>query len=218
MRFADRYQAGRRLAEELRSFADEDVVVLGLPRGGVPVASEVAQALDAPLDVIVVRKLGVPYHPELAMGAIGEGGARVINRSVVENAGVSEVELGEVEARESQELERRSTRFRAGRERLDVTGRTVLVVDDGIATGATVLAACDVARAQGATRVVVAAPVAPAGTAERLADVADDVVILHTPSGFLGVGQFYDDFTQTADDEVVELLRKKPQKQCPRQQ
>lgn len=180
--------------------------MLALPRGGVPVAYEIATRLGAPLDVIVVRKLGVPFRPELAMGAIGEDGARVLDDEVIAASGVTPEELAAVEARERVELERRARRFRAGRPRLDLTGRTALLVDDGIATGSTARAACEVARAHGAARVVLAAPVAPRDAADRLEGVADELVVSDTPEPFFGVGQFYADFSQTGDDEVVDLL------------
>jgi putative phosphoribosyl transferase len=204
--FADRSEAGRRLAEHLGRFAGEDVVVLGLPRGGVPVAAEVAAALKAPLDVIVVRKLGVPFQPELAMGAIGEDGARVINDEVVGLAHITRKELAAVEARERAELERRAHRFRAAGPRIDLQGRTALIVDDGIATGSTARAACQVARAHGAAKVVLAAPVAPSDVFRRLDGVVDELVVCATPEPFYGVGQFYTDFSQTSDDQVVDLL------------
>lgn len=181
-------------------------MVLGLPRGGVPVAFEVATALGAPLDVIVVRKLGVPYQPELAMGAIGEDGARVLNAATVRAADVSADELAVVEQRERTELARRSERFRRDKGRIELAGRTAVIVDDGVATGSTARAACEVARAQGAARVVLAVPVAPPEAAERFAGAADEVVVLQEPERFYGVGQFYDEFTQTTDDEVVALL------------
>ena len=165
MLFADRVDAGRALAGELAHLQHEDVVVLGLPRGGVPVAYEVAEALGKPLDVIVVRKLGVPFQPELAMGAIGEGGTQVLDRSLVARLGVTETELQIVERRERAILEDRVARLRRGRRRLDLTGRVAVVVDDGIATGATARVACQVARSLGAALVVLAVPVAPAGTA-----------------------------------------------------
>ena len=205
--FADRIEAGRRLADELTHLQGEDVVVVGLPRGGVPVAAEVAAALDAPLDVIVVRKLGVPFQPELGMGAIGEGDVRVLNDDVIAMAGVSSDELAAVEAGERVELDRRAQRFRSGRERVLLAGRVVVVVDDGIATGSTARAACQVARAGGAARVVLAVPVAPPDWADRLEDAADELVCVATPELFFAIGQFYDDFTQTTDDEVIDCLR-----------
>jgi putative phosphoribosyl transferase len=206
MFFADRLDAGRRLAARLEHLRDEPVVVLGLPRGGVPVAAEVARALDAPLDVIVVRKLGVPFQPELGMGAIGEDGARVVNEEIVRMARVSESELAVVEARERAELERRARRFRGDRPRIPLAGRTALVVDDGIATGSTARAACQVARAHGADRVVLAVPVAPRDWQARIGDDADECIALDTPETFWAIGQFYADFSQTSDDEVVERL------------
>jgi putative phosphoribosyl transferase len=204
--FADRVDAGRQLAGALQHLRGSDPVVVGLPRGGVPVALEVARSLGAPLDVIVVRKLGVPFQPELGMGAIGEDGIRVVNRDLVRQVGVSEEQLAEVEARERVELERRAQRFRAGRPRVPLRGRTVVVVDDGIATGSTARAACEVARVEGAARVVLAVPVAPQDWTARLADVADELVCLATPAYFAAVGQWYADFTATSDDEVVECL------------
>jgi putative phosphoribosyl transferase len=207
MRFTDRTEAGRKLAAVLEPrFRGTDAVVLGLPRGGVPVAFEVARALEAPLDVIVVRKLGVPFQPELAMGAIGEDGVRVINDDVVRLAKVSHAEIAATEAAERAELERRAERFRSGRARVPVEGRTVIIVDDGIATGSTAKAACQVARAHGATRVVVAIPVAPPDCQARFAGDADEVICLHQPKDFWAVGQFYMDFTQTSDEEVADLL------------
>ncbi|GGT13541.1 phosphoribosyltransferase family protein [Streptomyces purpureus] len=206
MLFTDRTDAGRRLAEALRHLEKEHPVVLGLPRGGVPVAFEVAHALGAPLDVIVVRKLGVPYHRELAFGAIGEGGVRVISDDIVRRSGSDRADLMAVEEAEQAELERRAGRFRQARERVPLSGRTVVVVDDGIATGATAAAACQVVRAQGAARVVLAAPVAPPDAVTRLRPAADDVVCLSTPAGFRAVGEWYQDFSQTEDEEVLALL------------
>lgn len=206
MVFADRTDAGRRLAARLAPYRAADPVVLGLPRGGVPVAYEVAVALGAPLDVILVRKLGVPTQPELAMGALGEGGVRVLDPHIVALAGVSEAELAAVEARERTELERRARRFRGGRPPSPLEGRTVLIVDDGIATGSTARAACRVARAHGARRVVLAVPVAPAGVEQRFRGDADEVVCLETPASFAAVGQFYVDFSPTSDEEVGKLL------------
>ncbi|MBB5156028.1 phosphoribosyltransferase [Saccharopolyspora phatthalungensis] len=206
MPFGDRRDAGWRLAEQLQHLRDEDVVVLGLPRGGVPVAFEVARALDAPLDVIVVRKLGVPFHPELGMGAIGEGDVRIINDEVMWRTGVRPDELAEVEQRERVELDRRAQRLREGRARAELSGRTALIVDDGIATGSTAAVACRVARAQGAARVVLAVPVAPRSALERLRESVDELVCLETPVGFWAIGQWYADFSQTSDAEVVDLL------------
>ena len=206
MRFKNRVDAGRRLAERLKDLPRDDLVVLGLPRGGVPVAFEVANALRVPLDVILVRKLGVPYQPELAMGAIGEDGVRVLNDEVVRLADVSAGQFERVERQQRDELERRATRFRGVHAREPLVGRTALIVDDGIATGSTVRAACKVARAHGAARVVVATPIAPPHTVAALHDEADDVIALDTPEQFYAIGEFYDDFSQTSDDEVVRLL------------
>ncbi len=206
MSFIDRADAGRQLAVLLEHLRGPDVVVLGLPRGGVPVAFEVACVLGAPLDVIVVRKLGVPFQPELAMGAVGEGRARVVDKAVQVAAGVSAEEFAAVERRERGELERRVRRFRGSRPPVPVAGCTAVVVDDGIATGSTARAACQVARAHGATRVVLAVPVAPPETVADLGADADEVVCVETPASFFAIGQFYEDFTQTTDREVVELL------------
>jgi putative phosphoribosyl transferase len=204
--YADRLEAGRRLAAELRGLRGQPVVVIGLSRGGMPVAAQVARALDAPLDVGVVRKLGAPYHPELAMGAIGEDGARVINDDVVRTSRVTERELAEVEEAERAELERRAVAYRGRRGRVGVRGRIAVVIDDGIATGATARAACRSARARGAERVVLAVPVAPRDWARRVGEDADELVCPATPSGFLAVGQFYNDFAPTTDAEVVACL------------
>jgi putative phosphoribosyl transferase len=208
MLFLDRADAGRRLAMLLEDLRGQDVVVVGLPRGGVPVAFEVARALGAPLDVIVVRKLGVPFQPELGMGAIGEAGARVVDKLVVDAAGVSAEELAAVEARERAELERRVRRFRGARPPTAMAGRTVVIVDDGIATGSTARAACQVARAQGAARVVLAVPVAPPESVATLSRDADEVVCIEMPARFLAVGEFYEDFSPTSDGEVVALLER----------
>jgi putative phosphoribosyl transferase len=206
--FADRVDAGCRLADALGSLAGEDVVVLALPRGGVPVAFEVARSLRAPLDVIVVRKLGVPFQPELGMGAIGEGGARIVNEEVVRLARVSAPEFADVERRERAELERRARRFRGDRAPVPLQGRTVVVVDDGIATGSTARAACRVARAQGAARVVLAVPVGPRGVEHSMRSDADEVVCLYSPNGLSAICQAYEDFAQTSDQKVVELLQR----------
>lgn len=208
MFFANRLDAGRRLAARLQHLRDDPVVVLGLPRGGVPVAFEVARSLNAPLDVIVVRKLGVPFQPELGMGAIGEAGIRIVNDEIVRMAGISESELATVEARERAELERRAQRFRGDRPRTALAGRTAVIIDDGIATGSTARAACQVARAQGARRVVLAVPVAPPGWIARIGSDADECIALDTPESFWAIGQFYADFSQTSDDEVVDCLER----------
>jgi len=208
MPFSDRSDAGRRLAKRLERFRHEDPVVLGLPRGGVPVAFEVARALGAPLDVIVVRKLGLPFQPELAMGAIGEGGVLILERDLVRRARISEQELAAVEARERAELERRARRFRGDRAPESLAGRTAIVVDDGVATGSTARAACQVARAQGAGRVVLAVPVGPPDTIAELeaSEDIDEVVCLEVHGFFRAVGQFYADFDQTPDEEVLGIL------------
>ncbi|MFD7914646.1 phosphoribosyltransferase [Streptomyces sp. NPDC059752] len=206
MLFTHRAEAGERLAEALQYLKREDPVVLGLPRGGVPVAYRVARALGAPLDVIVVRKLGVPYHRELGFGAIGEGGVRVLSEDIVRGSRLGPQDIEAVERAEAAELARQATRFRGDRPRVPLAGRTVIVVDDGIATGATAVAACEVARAQGAARVVLAVPVAPPDAVARLGSAADEVVCLATPQAFRAVGEWYQDFSQTPDEEVVFLL------------
>ncbi|WP_309248122.1 phosphoribosyltransferase [Rothia santali] len=245
-RFRDRGDAGRQLGRELAGRALRAPVVLGLPRGGVPVAAEVAALLGAPLDVLVVRKLGVPSYPELAMGAVGEGGVTVLNPDVVRSSRVSEAQLEEAARRERAEVRERAARFRRGRagsvqaegsapaEGLtpaegpapsggpayaresapaegpapELSGRTAVIVDDGVATGATARAACQIARALGAERVVLATPVAPPDVVRSLAasGEADDVVCLHAPRWFGAVGAFYDVFDQTPDEEVVRIL------------
>ncbi|TXK35267.1 phosphoribosyltransferase [Nonomuraea sp. C10] len=205
--FVDRHDAGVRLAERVReAVSDENVVVVGLPRGGVPVAFEVARALGAPLDVIVVRKLGVPFQPELGFGAIGEGGVQVINAGVVQMAHLTRGEMAGVTEDEQAEVMRRASRFRRDRAPVDLAGRTVVVVDDGIATGGTARAACQVARAHGAGRVILAVPVGPPETIESLRADADEVICLETPADLFAIGFWYRDFTQTTDDEVIELL------------
>lgn len=206
MRFDDRTDAGRRLAERLRHLRREHPVVLGLPRGGIPVAFEVAQALGAPLDVILVRKLGVPYHRELGFGAIGEGGVRVVRDDIMRMSRVDEDDLAEVQRAEEAQLVRQAERFRGGRLRIPLGGRTAIVVDDGIATGSTASAACRVARAQGAARVVLAVPVAAPDAAHELGSEVDELVCLSTPALFSAVGEWYRNFSQTEDEEVIELL------------
>ncbi len=212
MIFVDRVDGGRSLAGRLMHLLDRDVVVVGLPRGGVPVAAEVAKALNAPLDVILVRKLGVPSHPELGMGAIGENGVRVLNAEVVQLTGVTADEIERIEARERIELERRVELFRSGRELVSLMGRAVVIVDDGIATGSTARVACQVARAHGASYIVLAVPVAPRNWERDLAGVADEYVCVATPVNFSSVGQFYSNFTQVTDDDVVGCLNQAIQK------
>lgn len=206
MTFADRVDAGRQLSPLVSHLRGQDVVVLGLPRGGVPVAFEVAQALQAPLDVIVVRKLGVPIQPELAMGAIGEGGVRIINPHVVRVARVSAERLAGVEARERRVLAQRADLLRGDQPAVALAGRTALIVDDGVATGSTARAACQVARARGAIRVIVAVPVAAADVVDALRADADDVICVLTPTWLSSIGEWYDDFSPTTDQEVRDLL------------
>ena len=206
MVFADRDDAGRRLAARLGHLRGEPVVVLGLPRGGVPVAFQVARALGAPLDVIVVRKLGVPFQPELGMGAVGEDGVRVINPEIIDRAGVSENQLAAVQAREQAEVEARAARYRARRPRQPLDRQVAVVVDDGIATGSTARAACQIARALGAARVVLAVPVAPPGWQARIGADAGELVCAGTPRGFRAIGQSCARFPQVSDDEVIACL------------
>ncbi|KOV11211.1 phosphoribosyl transferase, partial [Streptomyces sp. XY431] len=204
--FTDRTDAGHRLAARLTHLRGPGTVVVALPRGGVPVAAEVAAALAAPLDICVIRKLGLPHQPELGMGAIGEDGVRVLNEQVLRPARVTPGQLAAVEARERAELERRARRYRGDRPPVDLRGRTVVVVDDGVATGSTARAACLIVRARGARRVVLAVPVAPEDWTERLGDVADELVCVGTPSPFFAIGEFYADFSQTGDAEVLRRL------------
>jgi putative phosphoribosyl transferase len=205
--FADRGEAGRLLAEGLAKYAGrEDVVVLGLPRGGVPVAAEVARGLRAPLDVLVVRKLGAPGQEELAIGAIGEGGVRVLNAGLVRSLGLGEEEIGRIAAREERELERRVAAYRGDHKALEVEGKIVIVVDDGVATGATMRAGLQALRAMGAAKIVAAAPVGAADSVAGLERDADEVVVLEVPDWFHAVGQWYENFGQTTDDEVREVL------------
>jgi putative phosphoribosyl transferase len=203
-RFTDRRAAGQDLAGRLEHLRDQRPVILGLPRGGVPVAAEVAQALGAPLDVIVVRKVGLPDQPELAVGAIGEEGARVINDRVLAYADPQAV--ARVEEAERTELLRRVAEWRSGADPIPLTGRTVVIVDDGIATGATAAVAAHVARARGASHVVIAVPVAPPEAVLTLRSAADEVIVARTPRNFAAVGQWYADFSPTSNDEVTRLL------------
>ncbi|HXF98485.1 MAG TPA: phosphoribosyltransferase [Gaiellaceae bacterium] len=205
--FHDRRHAGRLLADELRAYAGrEDVLVLALPRGGVPVGYEVARALGVPLDVFVVRKLGVPGHEELAMGAIASGGVRVLNEAVVEALGIGEETIARAAAAAAEELERKERAYRGERGPLDLAGRTVILVDDGLATGSTMRAAVRAVRALGPERVVVAVPIASVQACASLRREADEVVCLRTPEPFDAVGLWYEDFTQTPDAEVRDLL------------
>jgi len=207
MSFADRAAAGRVLAGYVSHLTGRaDVVGLGLPRGGVPVAYEVAQALGAPLDVLLARKLGVPGQPELAMGAIGAGGVRVLNQAVVDALAISPEAIDEVAAREGAELARREAMYRTGRPPLDMAGRVAVVVDDGLATGATMRAAVTALRGLRAGRIIVAVPVGASETCSELAGEADEVVCSRMPRSFQAVGQWYEDFTQTTDDEIRALL------------
>jgi putative phosphoribosyl transferase len=206
--FQSRHEAGLLLARAMHDLKGLDPIVLGLPRGGVPVASLVADELGAPLDVVVVRKLGVPYHPEYAMGAVGERGIRHIDWHVVSTAGVSASQLATAIEREQAEVEKRAVRFRRDRSPVDLSGRVVIIVDDGVATGSTVTAAIRVVRDLGAERVIVGVPAAPADTVARLRELADEVVVLETPEPFYAVGQAYVDFSQVDDREVVELLER----------
>ena len=215
MIFDDRADAGRRLAQRLAHLRAEDPVVVGLPRGGVPVAVEVAQALEAPLDVIVVRKLGVPNQPEYAMGAVGDGGVLVVNEAVVRQVGVQREEFLMVVARERAEVQRRAHRFRGDRPAISLAGRTVVVVDDGIATGATARAACRVVRASGAARVVLAVPVAPMDWLATIGPDADEMIALHRPRHLHAVGQYYVDFAQTSDEEVIACLERASSRNLP---
>ena len=197
------------LATRLEKYANRpDVLVLALPRGGVPVAFEVAGALNAPLDVFLVRKLGAPGQPELAMGAIASGGAFVVNEEVVRALGITEVELRDVAAKEMQELERRERAYRDGRPPPDVRGKTVILIDDGLATGSSMMAAVAALRQEHPERIVVAVPVAARATCDQLAGQVDDVVCAMTPEPFLAVGLWYEEFSQTNDDEVRDLLRR----------
>lgn len=205
--FTDRAEAGWLLAVRLAHLREADPVVLGVSRGGVAVAFQVARGLEAPLDVIAVRKLGVPFQPELAMGAIAEGGVRVVNEDMLARAEVAEAELAEVEQQEQALLEAQVRRYRQGRSRLRLTGRLVVVVDDGLATGARARAACEAVRAGGAARVVLAVVVAPKGWEASVGPAADELVCLATPTWFFAIGQFYEEFRQVSDDEVADYLQ-----------
>lgn len=206
-RFSDRAEAGRILAGRLQRYANRsDVVVLGLPRGGVPVAFEVAQALAAPLDVFVVRKLGVPGQEELAMGAIASGGTQVLNDDVIETMGIPEWVIQEAVHQQQVELERREQFYRGDRPLIDVRGKTVILIDDGLATGASMRAAIRALRRQQPAAIVVAVPVAAAATCQDLRSEVDDVICAIAPDVFYAVGLWYQDFSQTTDEQVRDLL------------
>lgn len=209
LRFENRAEAGRFLAKELNEYKDKpDVLILALPRGGVPVAYEVAQALNAPLDVLIVRKLGAPEHEELAVGAIASGGVYVLNRDVVDMMHISEAQLQQIAAKEQQELERREQAYRDGRSAPRVDGKTVILIDDGLATGATMWAAVSALRQRNPARIVVAVPTASRQTCDAFRDITDDIVCGITPEPFVAVGLWYKEFDQTTDAEVRTLLAK----------
>ena len=207
--FSDRREAGVELASKLRQYAGRnDVVVLALPRGGVPVAFEVAESLDAPLDIFLVRKLGMPGHPEYAMGAIASGGVRVLSEDVVRAYNIPQSAIDLIARKEQEELERREREYRRGAALTDLRGRVIILVDDGLATGSTMKAAVQAVRLHRPARVVVAVPVGAPSTCEEFADVTDETVCARTPEPFSAVGQWYRDFSQTTDEEVQTLLRR----------
>lgn len=209
MLFRNRTDAGKKLAERLSGYSGrKDLLVLALPRGGVPVAYEVARELGAELDVFIVRKLGVPGHEELAMGAIASGGVRVLNMDVVRSLGIIDSTIAAVAAAEQVELERREQLYRKGRPEPTLAGRSVILIDDGLATGATMNAAVKAVRSQKPAHLTVAVPTAAKDTCEAFASEVDEVICLTTPEPFYGVGAWYSDFTQTSDREVCELLEK----------
>lgn len=210
--FVNRNDAGRRLAEELAGYRNRsDVVVLGIPRGGVPVAFEVAKRLSAPLDIFLLRKLGVPGHEELAFGAIASGGVRWLDLEVIRALRISDEAIESVTTAEVKELKRRERAYRGEQPPLNVKGKTVIVVDDGIATGSSIRAGIQALRQLQPARIVVAAPVAPIRTCNQLKSEADDVVCVLTPQSFYAIGQFYEDFSQVSDEEVLALLGKATQ-------
>jgi putative phosphoribosyl transferase len=209
MRFQDRVQAGRLLAEALERYKNGlDVLVLALPRGGVPVAYEVAKALNAPLDVFIVRKLGVPGYEELAMGAIASGGIRALNTSVIRQLNIPQSAIDAVAAREAAEVRRREELYRGGKSPLKIENRTIILVDDGLATGSTMKAAVAALRQQHPAKIIVAVPTAPTETCDELKREADEVICAVTPEPFYAVGQWYENFDQTTDTEVTELIRR----------
>jgi putative phosphoribosyl transferase len=208
-RYRGRHDAGRLLARALRAYADRgDVIVLALPRGGVPVGFEVAMALGAPLDVFVVRKLGLPWHDELAMGAIASGGVRILDHDLIRAAGVSDAEIASVTATEQAELARRERLYRGERPFPDLRAKTVILVDDGLATGSSMLAAVEALRLEQPSRIIVAVPVGARDTCDAFRHIADEVVCAETPEPFRAVGMWYVDFSQTTDEEVHDLLER----------
>jgi putative phosphoribosyl transferase len=208
-RFQNREEAGRILAAKLMIYANRpETIVLALPRGGVPIGYEIASALNLPLDVMIVRKLGVPGHEELAMGAIASGGVRVLNRSVIESLRIPPDSLEAVEKREALELMRREATYRGNRQPISLKRKTVILVDDGVATGSTMRVAISALREQRVGRIILATPVAPPTVRWEMEALVEDFVALVMPEDFFGVGQWYDDFTQVSDDTVYELLRK----------
>lgn len=206
MRFKNRSDAAQKLAESLKHFEGTNAIIVGIPRGGVPIAREVSRTLGLPFDIVLVRKLGVPSQSELAFGAIGEGGVKVLNNDIVIARGLTPKDMSEVEAQERSEIDRRVAMYRRGIKRKSLKGRTVIVVDDGIATGATARAACMIVRRQGAKRVVLATPVAPAGWIDDFSDTADEMVSVMTPTDMGSVGQYYEDFSTVSDKAVISLL------------
>lgn len=208
MVFANRIEAGKLLAQSLLSIKEKDPIILGLPRGGVPVAYEVAHALNKPLDVIIVRKLGVPWQNELAFGAIGEGDQIFLNQHIIKTLEINQETQDHIISREREEIKNRQIRFRGDRKPIDIKGRCVVIVDDGIATGATVEVACKVAKARGASEIIVAAPVAAQRTVKKLANVSDKIIVLDSPENFESVGEWYEDFSPTLDEDVIQILTK----------
>jgi predicted phosphoribosyltransferase len=217
MPFRDRADAGRRLAEALARYKDQHPIVLALPRGGVPVAAEVARILDAPVDLILVRKIGVPYQPELAMGAVVDGPEPLVvrNEDIIKIAGVSETEFGRVRDRELAEIQRRRSRYLGDRPHPEFDGQVVIVIDDGVATGATTRAALRAVRARNPKRLILAVPVAPTDSLQELSDEADEIVCLEDYESFMAIGVYYSDFRQVSDEEVTEILARFPAHAAP---
>lgn len=214
MSFLDRREAGRALAARLTKYASRpDVLILALPRGGIPVGYEVSLAIHAPMDVFVVRKLGVPGHEELAMGAVAGGGVRVLNEDMVRALGVSDRQIEAITKRELSELKRQERLYRTSRPEQPIEGRTILLIDDGLATGSTMRAAATALRRRGPSSIIVAVPVGAPATCEQFADLVDETICVLTPEPFMAVGRWYEDFSQTSDDEVRELLSQSAQPQ-----